>query len=401
MRRNRAGRASSAQHKDSNQYSQQPRRENNKKEDDQPSILTAGGLIFMALCLSALSSGLGTEKDLTPKSETTNDKEGQTDESKTTIDPKKGQANNSGAEKNPNSPITPSAIPPAPAPTNLIHRFFALWASPTPTKEDNTKTTAQTADASPKSVSFEAPPKNGKRYTGQSVNPGKTTEPAPPTSILKQTNPSVNEPKTASAPSILKSLFSFFSKDTQAPKDNSPALVEVGKTSGAAPELTSDNKPPQAKRAKTEISPEDDKAMKSLINQEVMKRMSQQDNPDNSILVLQNQKRVEKNEVTLDFKNKFEIGDSDFMERLEKEKNVLASLEKRTKDAFSFRSNPDGNEKNPNAKSKSGAGGKTDDTSTKASEASEGKKAKYTPETYAALKLNRPPDYLSVRTMGR
>ena len=328
MRRSRTERASSAQPKDRNQSSHPPRREKNEKEDGKPSILTAGGLIFMALCLSALSSGLRTEKDLTPKSETTNDKE--------------GQANNSGAEKNSNATITPPAIPPAPtttppapAPTNLIQRFFALWASPTPTKEDNTKTTEPTANESPKSVSFEATPRNVKHDTEQSVNPKKTTEPAPPTSILKQTNPSVNEPKTASAPSILKSLFSFFSKDTQANKDNSPALVEVKKTSGEAPELTSDNKPPQAKRAKTEILPKEDKAMKSLINKEVMKRMSQQDNPENSILVLENQKRVNKNEVTLDFINKFENGDPDFQKRLEQEIKALASLEERTSKAFS------------------------------------------------------------------
>ena len=263
MRRERAGRKNEAKTtRDPNNSSRPPRREKNEKEDGKPSILDPGGLIFTAFCFSALYSGSKTAQEVTTESETT-------------IDPKKGQTNISEAKKNPNTPITPPAIPPAPtttppapAPTNLIQRFFALWASPTPTKEDNTKTTAQTADASPKSVSFEAPLKNGKRYTGQSVNPGKTTEPAPPTSILKQTNPSVNEPKTASAPSILKSLFSFFSKDTQAPKDNSPALVEVGKSSGAAPELTSDNKPPQAKRAKTEILPKEDKAMKSLINKD-------------------------------------------------------------------------------------------------------------------------------------
>lgn len=91
----------------------------------------------MALCLSALSSGLGTAKD----------KEGQTDESKTTIDPKKGQANNSGAEKNPNARTPPSFAPTAPAPTSLIQRFFVFWANSTPTKEDNTKIKEVTKDA--------------------------------------------------------------------------------------------------------------------------------------------------------------------------------------------------------------------------------------------------------------
>ena len=145
MRRDRAGRKNDAKTtRNPNKSSRPPRRKNNEKEDDQPSIPASLGLIFMALCLSALSSGLKTAKDLTPKSETTKDKEGQTDESRTTIDPKEGQTNISGAEKNPNATITPPAIPTAPtttppAPTSLIQRFFAFWANSTPTKEDNTK----------------------------------------------------------------------------------------------------------------------------------------------------------------------------------------------------------------------------------------------------------------------
>ena len=190
-----------------------------------------------------------------------------------------------------------------------------------------------TADALPKSVSFSLP--NGRTNSDLPHEPQETTGPTPskesPTSILKNSNLVVNEHETVSALSTLIKWFRF----SQAPKDNSPALVEVKKTSGEAPKLTSDNKPPQAKRAKTKISPEEDKAMKSLINKEVMKRMSQQDNPDNSILVLENQKRVNKNEVTLDFINKFENGDPDFQKRLEQEIKALASLEERTSKAFS------------------------------------------------------------------
>ena len=190
-----------------------------------------------------------------------------------------------------------------------------------------------TADALPKSVSFSLP--KGRTNSGLPHEPQETTGPTPskesPTSILKNSNLVVNEPETVSALSTLIKWFRF----SQAPKDNSPALVEVKKTSGEAPKLTSDNKPPQAKRAKTEMSPEEDKAMKSLINKEVMNR-PRQDNPDNSILVLENQKRVKKNEVTLDFKNKFKNGDPDFQKRLEQEIKALASLEERTSKALSF-----------------------------------------------------------------
>ena len=106
MRRDREGRKNDAKTtRNPNNSSRPPRGEKNEKKNNQPSILDAGGLIFTAFCVSALYSGLKTAQEVTTESETT-------------IDPKKGQTNISGAEKNPNSPITPSAIPPAPAPTN-------------------------------------------------------------------------------------------------------------------------------------------------------------------------------------------------------------------------------------------------------------------------------------------
>lgn len=162
MRGNRVRRDNSAKPKDPNKSSRPPHREKNKKEDDKPSIPVQVGLIFVAICVSALSSGLRTAKDLTPKSETTNDKE--------------GQMNNSGAEKNPNAPITPSAIPPAPtttppapAPTSLIQRFFALWANSTPTKEDNTNITEVTKKEDMKDAETPQPVKENKTEKKSSV----------------------------------------------------------------------------------------------------------------------------------------------------------------------------------------------------------------------------------------
>ncbi len=219
-----------------------------------------------------------------------------------------------------------------------------------------TKKPAPTADVSPKSVSFNLP--KGRTNSGLPTEPQETTGPTPskesPTSIPKNSNLVVNEPETVTALSTLKSLFSFLSNVTQA-KDNSPALdaevrktADVEETGKRKAELHSDDNPNNAKRAKTEMSPEEREreAMKNLIAKEVMDRMTQ-DNPDNSILVLQHQKRVIINEVTLDFKDKFDSGDSDFKKRLEQEIKALASLKERTLKAFSFRSNPDGNEKNP------------------------------------------------------
>lgn len=380
MRRDKVGRKDDAKttRKPGNS-SRPPHREINKKEHEKPPILDAGGLIFTAICVSALYSGLKTAQEVTT-------------ESKTTIDPKKGQANNSGAEKNPNSPITPSAIPPAPtttppapAPTNLIQRFFALWASPTPTKEDNTKTTAQTADASPKSVSFnEATQNNDKRDTKQSVSPQKTTEPAPPTSIHNQTNPSVNEPETVTARSILRSWFSFFSKDTQANKNNSPApFAEVENTADAKSNPTtptagekrgpeknvSGEEDRKAKGAETKKSPEKlaKEAMKNLIDEEVDTRMAGIKIRDRTIRATELRKKTTE-EVTAEFMQLRSIRDLNFMKLLENQIELLAVQEQRTSNAKSKA------EKNNNAGS---------------------------PQSYAELRLSRPLDLRSVRTMDK
>lgn len=218
----------------------------------------------------------------------------------------------------------------------LVTNFFNIMSA---------RQAEPTADAPSKSVSFNFP--KGRTNSGLPTEPQETTGPTPPTSILKQKNSSDILPQTVSMLTTATNWLSSFYSSKPNTANKSTQTSEDGSMAGKrkAPE-PSDGNHNKAKGAKTEMSPEEREAMQSLINKEVIKR-GQKDNRGNFILDLQHQERLKKEEVKLEFEYKFKIRDSDFMERLEQEIKALASLKERAKDAFSFRSNPDGEKGNP------------------------------------------------------